>query len=141
MKEAQFQTEFGKRNTLVGVFELKFCKGNSLPFSALAKHQEQALLDASSNTGLYHKITDSPFFKDPRGKMRFTWPKPFDAFLLKNINAYVVIMWWVPRTKKMVYYIEIKDWLEMREYANRKSATEKMAAEYAEAIQDYKKRD
>lgn len=140
MREREFQTMFAKHNRRVGVFELKFCKGKSLPFSALAEHQEKALLDASSSTGLYHKITDSPFFKDPGGKMRFTRPKPFDAFLLKNIDAYVVIMWWVPRKKKMVYYIEIKDWLEMREHANRKSTTEKMAIEYATTIQDYKKK-
>lgn len=141
MKESQFQTEFGKRNSVLGAFELKLCRGSSLPFSALALHQEQALLDFSSSKGLYHKLTDSPFFKDPNGKMRFTRPKPFDCFYLAHTAAYVVIMFWISRKKKMVYYIHIDWWIEMREKANRKSITEKMATEYAEAIQDYKKRD
>ena len=65
MKEKDFQTEFGKRNRIHGVFELKFCKGKSLPFKNLAEHQEKALLDASED-GLYHKITDQPVYKDPK---------------------------------------------------------------------------
>ena len=140
MKERDFQTEFAKRNTLIGAFELKFCKGTSLPFSALAPHQEQALLDFSSSKGLYHKLTDSPFFKDPSGKMRFTRPKPFDCFNIARTSAYVVVMFWVSRKRKMVYYIHIDWWIEMREKANRKSVTEVMAVEYAEVIQDYKKK-
>ena len=139
MKERDFQTEFGKRNTTIGAFELKFCKGTSLPFSALAPHQEQALLDFSSSKGLYHKLTDSPFFKDPDGKMRFTRPKPFDCFNIADTAAYVVIMFWIPRKRKIVYYIPIESWVRMREQANRKSITEVMATEYAGVMQNYKK--
>ena len=43
MKEANFQTQFGKRNSIHGVFELKFTKGKSIPFNALAEHQEKTL--------------------------------------------------------------------------------------------------
>lgn len=131
MRERDFQTEFGKRNKIVGVFELKFCKGKSLPFSALAEHQEQALLAVSSIKGLHYKIFDSPFFKDPKGRMRFTKPKPFDCFFLKGTSAYVVIMFWIPRKKKNVYYIKIDDWLAMKNESNRKSTTEEMASAYA----------
>ena len=52
MKESDFQTAFRDKNTMPGVFELKFCKGKSLPFSALAAHQEEALLASSSKEGL-----------------------------------------------------------------------------------------
>ena len=137
MKERDFQTAFSKRNTVVGVFELKFCKGTSLPFKSVAEHQERALSHAACGDGLYHKITDSPFFKDPKGRMRFTKPKPFDCFFLRDINAYVVIMFWVSRKKKNVYYINIDDFIIMRDEADRKSITEKMAAEYAAVVVDY----
>ena len=135
MKEAQFQTLFGKRNTTVGVFELKFCKGKSLPFSALAEHQEKALIASAGNDGLYHKISDFPVFSN--NKMRFNKPKPFDCLYLIAQPAYIVVMFWIPRKKKKVYYIYIDDWIAMREKADRKSMTEKMAIEYSEIIEDY----
>ena len=134
MKEKYFQTEFGKRNRVHGVFELKFCKGKSFPFKSVAEHQVKALLAASKN-GLYHKITDQPVFAE--SKVRFTRPKPFDCFFLKKTDAYVVIMFWVPRKKKNVYYIEIDSFIKMREKADRKSITEEMAVEYASVFKDY----
>ena len=140
MREKDFQTQFAKKNTLSGVFELKFCKGTSLPFSSLAEHQEKALLAATSKEGLFHKITDAPFFKDAHNKMRFTRPKPFDAFFLANMDAYVVIMWWIPRKHKAVYYIKIQDWIEARNCVDRKSLTEPAAIKYATHIEDYFKK-
>ena len=77
MKESNFQTEFGKRNRVHGVFELKFCKGKSFPFKNIEEHQEKALL-AASKDGLYHKITDQPVFAG--SGVRFTKLKPFDCF-------------------------------------------------------------
>jgi penicillin-binding protein-related factor A (putative recombinase) len=138
MKERDFQTEFGKRNKIIGVFELKFCKGKSLPFSALADHQEKALLAASSSSGLYHKISDFPVFAG--SKVRFNRPKPFDCVYLSNMDAYVVIMWWVPRKKKMVYYIDIDDFINMRDQADRKSITEEMAHGYSCTEKSYLKK-
>jgi len=138
VKESNFQTEFGKKNKIVGVFELKFCKGTSLPFKALAEHQEKALIAANTGKGLFHKITDQPVFAE--SGVRFTKKKPFDCFYLKFTDAYVVIMWWIPRKKKNVYYIHIKDWVTMRKEANRKSVTEDMAKWYACLIEDYLKK-
>ncbi len=135
MKESNIQTEFGKRNKNHGIYELKLCKGTSLPFSALADHQEEALLDISSTRGFYHKISDFPMFAG--NKMRFNRPKPFDSFFLVCQPAYVVICFYVPRKKKKLYYIRIQDWVEMRKEAGRKSVTEKMALEYSEIIEDY----
>lgn len=138
MVERDFQTEFGKKNKEVGVFELKFCKGKSLPFSVLPEHQEEALFAASSGKGLYHKITDQPVFKG--SKVRFTRKKPFDCFRLENIPAYVVIMFWVPRTKKNVYYIPIDSWVEMWDKSVRKSVTEDMALTYCSEFVSYLKK-
>ena len=136
MKEKDFQTEFGKRNTVEGCFELKLCKGTSLPFNALADHQREALL-AASGDGLFHKITDQPVFKG--SKVRFTKPKPFDCFFLKNVWGYVVVMFWIPRKKKDVYYIRMDLWELMVNSAGRKSLTEKMAIEYADVRESYLK--
>jgi len=137
MKERDFQTTFGKRNTIHGVFELKFTKGKSLPFSALAEHQEKALL-AVAGDGLYHKISDFPIFADSGA--RFTKPKPFDCFYLSQTMAYVVVVFWISRKKKNVFYIKIEDWIEMRNRANRKSMTEDMALKHSTVFEDYTKK-
>ena len=140
MKEKNFQQEFKTKNTIAGVFELKLCKGTSFPFSNIADHQITALQSASSEQGLYHKLTDQPVsIHQEDQKMRFTRPAPFDCFLIKNYPAYLVVMYYVPRVKKMVYYLKIEDLIKMIETADRKSMTEKMAIEYAEHIVSYKK--
>ena len=140
MKEANFQTEFKAKNEIHGCFELKLCKGTSLPFSSVKEHQRQALLDISSDTGLYHKIADAPFFKDEKARMRFTKPKPFDSFLLKDIPAYVVVMFYVKRHKKKVIYIDIERFVRMEEETTRKSFTEQMAIDYSVFSFSYLKR-
>ena len=137
MKEKDIQTIFGKRNTVNGVFELKLCKGTSLPFKSLAEHQEQALLDCSIGNGYYFKITDQPIFA---GKAtRFHTKKPFDCFRLYRVNAYVVLCFYVPRKKKNIYYIDIRDWVNMRMESKRKSVTEAMAEDYATFKDSYMK--
>ena len=156
--EKNFQQEFKTNNTLFGCFELKLCKGFSIPFASIAEHQIKALLAVQSQKGLYHKISDQPVSiqegadqkatlfeaflagqtgqpfptqeKPGKEKMRFTRPKPFDCFYLGEIPAYVVIMFYLPRKKKNVYYIYIDDFLAMRDEATRKSITETMAEEY-----------
>lgn len=132
MKERDFQTQFKKHNRINGVFELKLCKGKSMPFSAVPEHQIKALCDISIGDGLYHKISDSPIFSG--NKTRFTKPKPFDCFLLRNINAYLVVMFYVPRRRKMVYYIKITEYIDMVDMAGRKSMTEEMAEERAAIV-------
>jgi len=132
MKERDFQAEFGKRNLITGVFELKFCKKTSIRFDSVAKHQEAALL-AVEGDGLYHKITDQPFLKD----MNFQRKKPFDCFNLAGIPAYIVIMFWKARKQKNVYYIPIKRWCFCRDAVGRKSITEDMAEGEAMFTEDY----
>ncbi|MCW7076395.1 MAG: hypothetical protein OCU18_03775 [Candidatus Syntrophoarchaeum sp.] len=148
MKEKNFQQEFRKRNTITGVFELKLCKGTSLPFSNMAPHQLKALSDAGSDAGLYHKLTDQPVsfqqnmqgMQEQKKKQRFTRPAPFDCFFLKNVPAWLVVMFYIPRRKKNVYYIAIDDLLEMIEGAGRKSMTESMAERYASHVDDYRRK-
>lgn len=57
--------------------EIKATNKNTIPEKALQDHQRKALLNAKS-TGIVHKIADS--------KRR----NPFDAFMLKNADAFVV---------------------------------------------------
>jgi hypothetical protein len=136
MKEKNFQTEFGKRNTVHGVFELKLCKQRSLPFNSVAKHQVRSLSNAENN-GIYHKISDTPV--SWQKNQRFTRSKPFDCFYLK-CDAYVVIMFYEPRKKKNVYYIRIVDWIDMQRRYERKSITEDMAKKVARYIVSYNKK-
>ena len=108
------------------VYELKIVKGKSLPFDSVKVHQREALLDVETKS-LYHKITDFPIFQG--SKTRFTRPKPFDCICFQGTKAYVVVWFFVPRTKKVFYKIRIKDFLELEKNAGRKSMTEKMVKE------------
>ena len=130
MKEKDFQADFGKLNRINGVFELKICKGTSLPFDALADHQEEGLVEASIGDGVYHKLSDI-------GGSSGTGKKPFDCFRLQGINAFVVVQFYEFRKKKNVYYIRIQDWIHMRKYAGRKSMTESMAIDEAVIKENY----
>ena len=120
-QEKNFQREFGKRNEIVGLHELKITKLKSIAFSRLEDHQERALLGASGPEGCYHKISDFSLER-----------KPADCFLMKSFPAYVVVMFYELRKKKMVYYITVRQWLDLRKkLAPRKSAKELEIAEIA----------
>jgi len=125
--EKSFQVEFGKNNTQEGVFELKITKSRSVRFDAVQPHQREALLNAQSDDGVYHKIADQTI---GRGlNFGYTQPKPFDCFLIRNTRAYVVVMFYEPRKRKMVYYIEIKTWLALERIIPKKSITEALLVE------------
>lgn len=133
-KEKNFQQEFKEKNELHGVFELKLCKGSSIPFAAVKDHQREALAECASKEGFYHKLSDIPVSamqKKGADSIRFTRPKPFDCFVLSDQKAYVVIMFYTPRIKKEVYYINIFDFFAMEQEAERKSITERMAEDYS----------
>jgi penicillin-binding protein-related factor A (putative recombinase) len=121
MKEAQIQSSLAKVHTLTGCFELKLCKEKSIRFDAVKPHQEEALLKVK-HKGLYHKISDFPMFKG--SNMRFNHVKPFDFFYLKDVPAYVVICFYVPRKTKTVYYIDIDDWVFAKDMSEKKSITQ-----------------
>lgn len=113
MKEAQFQTLWGKfleKNKLFpsSVFELKMCKTGRFPISALKEHQLEGLKGAK--TGLYHKLTDFPMFAG--SKTRFNRPKPFDCLWLRNVSAFVCVLFYTPREPKRVIMVEIDDFVK-----------------------------
>lgn len=112
------------------VYELKICKGTSLPFGAVKEHQIKGLLAVQN--GLYHKITDFPMFAG--SKIRFNRPKPFDCICFNNIMGYVVVWFYKPRKKKIFYKIPIKEYLNLKSEATRKSFTEEMIKEISEQI-------
>lgn len=89
---------------MTGVFELKLCKGTRFAFKSLQDHQETALLNASSDIGCSHKLSDMSLDQ-----------KPFDCFRIKNYPAYVVICFYVPRKKKRLYYIGIDEYVRRRD--------------------------
>ena len=76
-------------------FELKIAKSNTLPFSRIEPHQIDALWRAK-NERVVHKISDM--------SVGF---KPWDCFILRNSDAFLVVMYYKPRTKKIVYFIDI----------------------------------
>jgi len=129
LKEKNFQTLFGlwllqhmETFECSATFELKLVKGKSLPYSSVKPHQIQALQDAKSAEGIYHKINDSPIFFG--NKTRFTNPKPFDCFLIKNAKAYIVLWFYKPRQQKIMYFIDIDKFVKYKNQSIRKSITE-----------------
>lgn len=89
--------------------EVKLARGKSLPFTALAEHQEHALTLVTGN-GMGFKIPDCGY------------QNPFDFFILKNQIAYVAVIFH-PR----IYFIPIWRWVEERNSSKRKSLTEDRA--------------
>jgi len=136
MTEKDMQTLFSKHVkkyplSTSEVYELKICKGTSLPFDALQEHQIKALVEAE-DSGLFHKITDPPIFYG--GQMRFNVPRPFDCMYLINVPAFVVLWFYKPRKPKIFIKIPIKSFLKCKEEAERKSITEQMALEIGTEI-------
>ena len=111
MKERDFQSHFNKWLKAVhrqtGAFELKLARTNSLPYSAVAPHQVDALLNSKHGT-LVFKIPDSGF------------TNPFDCFSLSGVPAFVVIKY----PSGTAYGIDIDDFIRSRDRSERKSLTE-----------------
>jgi penicillin-binding protein-related factor A (putative recombinase) len=125
-REAQSQVVFkhylqsGKYNGPSAVFELKRTLEDSLPFSAVADHQEDAL-EASINRSLYYKIPD-----DSIGL------KPFDCFFLRNTLAYVVIGY--GKQLKSFVLIPIDEWKHEKKTSKRRSLTYERALQIGHEV-------
>lgn len=108
-REARLQILFNHwaKNVYKGnaVFELKQTQGSSIPFSALAEHQEQALLAVSEGTFVW-KIPDCGF------------QNPFDSFCLTKLPAYVVLCY-----PLSIEIIPIAGFILERKRSQRKSIT------------------
>lgn len=76
--------------------EIKATDTNSIPRSALLPHQEAALKAAQSKGGLIHKIADASHLR-----------LPFDAFFLRETEAYVVAAF---TTSKEAFVIPVNEW-------------------------------
>lgn len=129
MKEKDIQTIFKKLieadpPTRTTVYELKLCKGKSFPFSRVAEHQLEALLNAK-NGSLFHKISDMPIFTGHQ--TRFTKKKPFDCLSVYRADAYIVIVYYKPRKKKEFLLIDIDEFILEMQNSERKSLTEDRA--------------
>ena len=115
------------------VYELKMTSGTSIPFKAVREHQVENLRVAEEKD-FYHKIADQPVSYGIGSKYRFTIPKPFDCLSMTKSKAYVVVWFYKPRKEKVFIKMRIKDFLEMKKYAKRKSFTEEMALQAGEPI-------
>lgn len=130
MQERDFQSLFTKWIREKGdtyfnrtaAFELKICKENALPWSRVEHHQVQALFDARFNR-MYHKISDQSF-----------GIKPFDAFQIAKAEAYLVILFYKPRAKKEMIWIDIAKFASEYAKSTRKSLTEAKAKEISTYI-------
>lgn len=121
MQEKNFQTLFLKwvrhqPNLGTVVFELKLTKGGSLNFNALLPHQLIALRAAKHNRIAYKIADDSVGFK------------PFDCFHIREVPAYIVIMYYT-RGEKKFYMIDVDVWDKEVKISKRKSLTKERAAE------------
>ncbi len=119
MTERDFQRRFTRwckyNINKTSVFELKFCKDKSLPFSAVKEHQIEGL--AAAKKKMVYKIPD------------LGMQNPFDCLCVTGAEAYIVIMFY-KRGQKKFYMIELEDFLHMKGIFNRKSITEDMAKQY-----------
>lgn len=135
MKEKNFQTLFTQwaRENPPGVstaWELKLEKGKSMLFSRVAPHQIEGLLNVK-HRGQYHKISDMPLRAAGKaGFMRFGKPKPFDCLYLSG-EAYVVVLFYVPREPKVMHFIDIDVWIKETQTSDRKSLTKDRSKEIA----------
>jgi len=136
MKESQMQTFFTKWMAInkpddSEAYELKITSGNAIRFDAVKPHQIENLLKAEEGS-FFHRIIDQPVFYG--SGTRFTIQKPFDCLLMSKAKSFVVVWFYVPRTRKVFYKIPVKKFLQMEKEAERKSFTEEMVKNYSEPI-------
>lgn len=115
------------------VYELKICKGTSLPFESVQEHQAKALLDAETG-GMYYKIPDQPVSWGADSPIRFAAKKPFDCLAIVGARGFVVVWFYHERQKKVFIKIPIQTFLHEKEISTRKSLTEQRAKEIGELI-------
>ena len=120
MKEKNFQVTFShwlkSVHRQTGAFELKVAKNESLPFSAVAPHQLQALEQVRYGTFVF-KIPDMGL------------QNPYDCFCFTRQPAWVVVKY-----EKFFCLISIDVFLLEMERTVRKSLTAKRAEEIASEV-------
>ena len=109
-----------KRPESTEVYELKFvnlAKGKAFAFNHVDEHQIEGLLD--SLKGGYLRIMDQPWSSGG-----FQQTKLCDSLWIKASQAYIVIVFYLPRKYKHAYMIPIKEFIELRGGWKRKSIRE-----------------
>jgi len=127
-READFQAKFNrwcKYNIHeTTCFQLKYCRGNALQFSAVNKHQIQSLLNAKHRKILW-KISDFSYES-----------KPFDSFLISKAPSYIVIQYASEnRANKTFFMIDIDRFVKEMKGSDRKSLTEERAGQIGKKCQ------
>lgn len=129
IKEAQMQVFYKKYladnpPTKTEKYELKMTSGKSIRWDRVADHQVQALLDPLQ----YHKIPDMASIGG------YSSPKPYDCFVMVDVQGYVVVWFYKPRQPKVFHKIRIEDYLEAMSEAPRKSYREEDIEKISEKI-------
>jgi len=93
--------------------EVKITKTGRLPFSCLADHQEQALLQAERT--IAYKIADTGYAK-----------KPWDIVVLHRAIPIIVAVFYSPQ-KTSIYEIPIRNFIFERERSKMKSVSQARA--------------
>ena len=112
-------------------YELKIEKGKAFAFNKVKDHQVDALLEVKYG-GLYHKIADNPIYAGK--KTRFHIKKPFDCIYIRA-DAYIVLWFYVPRTPKVAYLIDIDTFGDIRTAHPRKSIRQDELDVYVDRIE------
>lgn len=123
MKEASYYARIGAyylKHPPTTVWEAKITKSNTLPFSCLAIHQEQALLAAKKV--LAWKLPDN-------GRMK----KPADGIVIHKAKAVIVAIYYAPRDTE-IYEIDIWDWVNETYGGEKKSLSKECAASIGKRI-------
>lgn len=100
--------------TASSCYEYKLVKQRAFRFDSVAPHQVDALLQSISG-GFYRKEPDMAAISG------FSGQKPFDAYYMVAKEAFVVVMFYEPRKPKAVFFIPIKEFINLRKVWPRKS--------------------
>lgn len=120
MNEAEITTELGKIRHMMplGGIEVKVMKGTSIAFDRVAPHQVAALRQITSTQGLYYKIPDAMHGTGVR--------RPFDIIHVSEFAGWVLIVYYVPRAPRRMFFFSVEKWVDLAESSTRKSANVKM---------------
>jgi penicillin-binding protein-related factor A (putative recombinase) len=107
-REAAFTTRFKKwlqaqpHDSYSAAYEIKVTTKKSIPFSAVEKHQVDALLQVKENFFMF-KIPDSGY------------QNPFDMFVMNKQQAFIVLAFLTPRKPARVWVVDINLFITIRE--------------------------
>lgn len=119
-REKDFQTKFGHwliNNKKNETYELKIVKeGKPFSFDRVKEHQLNGLL--KSIMGIYIKIPDTSSKTGRSNK------KPFDCCFIIAEQAWVAVMFYVPKKRQYFYRIPVCHFMELKDCWRRKSISE-----------------